>query len=53
MLQVGRSSESPIDFVVMDTVPGNKVQDPGKAAAQSTISRYSPVQHWLRDMTDI
>jgi len=41
MFQVGRSSESPIDFVVMDTVPGNKVQDPGKAAAQSTISRFA------------
>jgi pellino protein len=41
MFQIGRSSESPIDFVVMDTVPGNRVQDPGKAAAQSTISRFS------------
>ena len=38
-LQIGRSSESPIDFVVMDTVPGNRVQDPAKTAAQSTISR--------------
>jgi len=25
----------------MDTVPGNRIQDPGKAAAQSTISRFS------------
>jgi len=41
MFQVGRSSESPIDFVVMDTIPGNKVQDPSKAAAQSTISRFA------------
>jgi len=41
MFQIGRSSESPIDFVVMDTVAGNKVQDPAKAAAQSTISRFA------------
>ena len=41
MFQVGRSSESPIDFVVMDTIPGNRVQDPSKAAAQSTISRFA------------
>ena len=25
--QIGRSSESPIDFVVMDTVPGNRIVD--------------------------
>ena len=24
MFQIGRSSESPIDFVVMDTIPGDK-----------------------------
>lgn len=41
LFQIGRSSESPIDFVVMDTIPGNKVQDPSKAAAQSTISRFA------------
>ena len=41
LFQIGRSSESPIDFVVMDTTPGNKVHDPSKAAAQSTISRFS------------
>jgi len=41
MFQIGRSSESPIDFVVMDTVPGNRVQDQGKTAAQSTISRFA------------
>ena len=35
--QIGRSSESPIDFVVMDTVPGNRVQE--KPNSQSTISR--------------
>ena len=26
LFQIGRSSESPIDFVVMDTIPGNKVR---------------------------
>lgn len=41
MFQIGRSSESPIDFVVMDTVPGNRIQDPAKTAAQSTISRFA------------
>merc|ERR1711936_202370 len=41
LFQIGRSSESPIDFVVMDTIPGNKVHDPSKAAAQSTISRFA------------
>ena len=41
LFQIGRSSEPPIDFVVMDTIPGNKVQDPSKAAAQSTISRFA------------
>ena len=39
LFQIGRSSESPIDFVVMDTVPGNKVQD--RVNAQSTISRFA------------
>lgn len=24
MFQIGRSSETPIDFVVMDTIPGDK-----------------------------
>ena len=38
-LQIGRSSESPIDFVVMDTVPGNKPTD--KINTQSTISRFA------------
>ena len=37
--QIGRSSESPIDFVVMDTVPGNKPTD--KINTQSTISRFA------------
>lgn len=39
LFQIGRSSESPIDFVVMDTVPGNKIQE--KINNQSTISRFA------------
>lgn len=39
MFQIGRSSESPIDFVVMDTVPGDKAAE-GKVT-QSTISRFA------------
>jgi len=39
LFQIGRSSESPIDFVVMDTVPGNKPTD--KINTQSTISRFA------------
>jgi len=39
LFQIGRSSESPIDFVCMDTVPGNRVQD--KISSQSTISRFA------------
>ncbi|XP_042903307.1 protein pellino isoform X2 [Parasteatoda tepidariorum] len=39
MFQIGRSSESPIDFVVMDTVPGDKTGE-GKVS-QSTISRFA------------
>lgn len=38
MFQVGRSSEPPIDFVVMDTLPGDKKD--GKVL-QSTISRFA------------
>ncbi|XP_018008612.2 protein pellino isoform X2 [Hyalella azteca] len=39
MFQIGRSSEPPIDFVVMDTVPGEKH---GEAkVSQSTISRFA------------
>lgn len=38
-VQIGRSSESPIDFVVMDTVPGDKTGE-GKVT-QSTISRFA------------
>lgn len=39
LFQIGRSSESPIDFVVMDTLPGNRMQD--KINTQSTISRFA------------
>lgn len=37
-MQVGRSSESPIDFVVMDTLPGDKKD---AKVMQSTISRFA------------
>jgi len=52
MFQIGRSSESPIDFVVMDTVAGNKIQTPGKGAAQSTISRFACRLLCFRDSAD-
>ncbi|GLG93661.1 Protein pellino [Gryllus bimaculatus] len=39
MFQIGRSSESPIDFVVMDTIPGDKSGD--NKVLQSTISRFA------------
>jgi len=39
LFQIGRSSESPIDFVVMDTVPGNRPTD--KINTQSTIPRFA------------
>ncbi|KAK0137197.1 E3 ubiquitin-protein ligase pellino 1 [Merluccius polli] len=40
MFQIGRSTESPIDLVVTDTVPGGS-QGPGSGLAiQSTISRF-------------
>lgn len=35
---MGRSSESPIDFVVMDTLPGDKKD---AKVMQSTISRFA------------
>jgi hypothetical protein len=38
-LQIGRSSESPIDFVVMDTIPGDKTGE--NKVLQSTISRFA------------
>lgn len=37
-MQIGRSSESPIDFVVMDTLPGDKKD---AKVMQSTISRFA------------
>lgn len=40
MFHIGRSSELPIDFVVTDTVPGDKRQS-GEVVAQSTISRFA------------
>src|SRR6218665_226825 len=40
MFQIGRSSEDPIDFVVMDTVPGAQRGD-SSVAQQSTISRFA------------
>ena len=40
MYQIGRSSESPIDFVVMDTVPGAKRAE-DCVVTQSTISRFA------------
>jgi len=39
MFQVGRSSETPIDFVVMDTLSGDKKTD--CKITQSTISRFA------------
>ncbi|KAG8182794.1 hypothetical protein JTE90_009107 [Oedothorax gibbosus] len=39
MFQIGRSSETPIDFVVMDTTPGERGPD-GKPT-ESTISRFA------------
>jgi len=39
--QIGRSADSKIDFVVMDTVPGNKRSEVNQETQKSTISRYS------------
>ncbi|KAF4531948.1 hypothetical protein B566_EDAN006640 [Ephemera danica] len=39
MFQIGRSSEPPIDFVLMDTIPGDKNGD--QRVMQSTISRFA------------
>lgn len=44
LFQIGRSSESPIDFVVMDTVAGDKAGGAAGGACrvtQSTISRFA------------
>lgn len=40
ILQIGRSSEAPIDFIVMDTIPGDKAAE-NKVMQQSTISRFA------------
>ncbi|XP_037994041.1 E3 ubiquitin-protein ligase pellino homolog 2 isoform X2 [Motacilla alba alba] len=40
MFQVGRSTESPIDFVVTDTISGNQNSDETQIT-QSTISRFA------------
>ncbi|MFT7806216.1 E3 ubiquitin-protein ligase pellino1-like [Arapaima gigas] len=40
MFQIGRSTESPIDFVVTDTVPGGQMGSDTQTA-QSTISRFA------------
>ena len=40
MFQIGRSSESPIDFVVMDTIPGDQRAEMS-VVPQSTISRFA------------
>lgn len=39
LLQIGRSSEPPIDFVLMDTIPGDKTGE--QRVMQSTISRFA------------
>ncbi|XP_029191242.1 E3 ubiquitin-protein ligase pellino homolog 2-like [Acropora muricata] len=41
MFQIGRSADSNIDFVIMDTIPGNKRLDVNYDVQKSTISRYS------------
>jgi len=51
LFQIGRSSESPIDFVVMDTVPGNKATE--KINTQSTISRFACRLLCIRDDSDL
>lgn len=38
--QIGRSTESPIDFVVTDTVPGSQ-SNADTQSVQSTISRFA------------
>ncbi|XP_069117481.1 protein pellino-like [Argopecten irradians] len=40
MYQIGRSSEVPIDYVVMDTIPGNQ-RTANDSITQSTISRFA------------
>ncbi|CAH1790722.1 unnamed protein product, partial [Owenia fusiformis] len=40
MFQIGRSSDEPIDFITMDTIPGNQRTD-NAVVTQSTISRFA------------
>ncbi|XP_026076433.1 E3 ubiquitin-protein ligase pellino homolog 1 isoform X2 [Carassius auratus] len=40
MFQIGRSTESPIDFVVMETLPGSHSKS-DTLSSQSTISRFA------------
>ena len=40
IFQIGRSSEDPIDFVVMDTIPGHQRTE-NDSVTQSTISRFA------------
>ncbi|XP_004065722.1 E3 ubiquitin-protein ligase pellino homolog 1 [Oryzias latipes] len=40
MFQIGRSTESPIDFVVIDTLPGGQILTDNQTT-QSTISRFA------------
>ena len=40
MLQIGRSAEPQVDFIVMDTVPGEETISE-KFASRSTISRFA------------
>lgn len=44
LFQIGRSSESPIDFVVNDTVQNNGINRPQAAAAASSSSSH-PIHH--------
>ena len=41
IFQIGRSSESPIDFVVLDTIPGGKIVDRNIINTPQTISRFA------------
>ena len=40
-MQIGRSADSKIDFLVTDTAPGNKLSDLNPDTHKSTISRYA------------
>ncbi|XP_044730728.1 protein pellino isoform X1 [Chrysoperla carnea] len=51
MFQIGRSSEQPIDFVVMDTIPGDKTGE--NKVLQSTISRFACRILAERNNTDV